>query len=117
MSKPDTHEKDVAMWTSRDVQFALWPRADDEDSERLFDILPEHYWDTWRHRAFGTLSLSSCERVVTVGGWPWWVPKRLALRSVTAVAAREGVGGDARFVIERTVLPSRPLPPGDGEAS
>lgn len=95
----------VAVWTSRDVQFSVHPRGGEESFERLFGVLPEHYWDTWRHRVLGTLAISSVGFTVTVGGWPWWVPKALALHSVAAIAASHGVGGDARFLVERVVLP------------
>lgn len=105
-----TTEK-VAVWTSRDVQFALHPGTEDEAFERFFGTLPERYWDTWRHRMFGTLSIASHGLLVTVGAWPWWVPKWLARRSVAAHAAQLSVGGDARFVTERTVLAPRVTPP------
>ncbi len=50
------------------------------------------------------MRISARERVVHLGGWPWWVPKWYARRSLAAVAASSGVGGSATFVIERTVL-------------
>lgn len=92
------------IWTSREVHFECIPRITDEAFDAFFDSLPEHYWETWRHRAFGTLFISSTGQVVHVGGWPWWVPEWCARRSVAAVAGKAGAGGDARFVVERTVL-------------
>lgn len=94
----------LSVWTSREAHFRCFPSTPDDKFEAFFDALPEHYWDTWRHRAFGTLAIGSCERVVHIGGWPWWVPKWYARRSIAALAAAAGVGGDAYFVTERAVL-------------
>jgi hypothetical protein len=92
------------IWTSRDVQFTPYPRTDDETIDRFFDALIDRYWETWRHGLYGTLSLSSSSRIITVGGWPRWVPRSIARRSVTAIAAASGIGGHAVFVVERIVL-------------
>lgn len=92
-------------WTSREVRFDCAPRISDASFDAFFDSLPEHYWDTWRQRVLGTtLSISSCSRVVSVAGWPWWMPAWAARRSVAALALRAGVTGEAAYVVVRATL-------------
>lgn len=96
------------IWTSRDVEYALYPRTPDETFDAFFTALPDHYWETWRHWVFGTLCIASHGLDVTIGGWQWWVPGWLARRSVAKVAAAYGAGGEARFVVSRSVLSGDP---------
>ncbi len=89
--------------TERETRFVCHPRTTDDAFDTFFDALPEHYWDGWRPRVFGTLSIAFRDRVVHVSGWPWWVPAWCARRSLGSVAAASGVNGAVVFVVERAV--------------
>lgn len=95
----------AAIWTDRRVEFTPYPRTSEEDWDALFDALPDHYWERPDIICrFFEPGVASCGRVIFVFGLPWWMPKWWARRTVASVAAANGVGGDARYVIERTVL-------------
>lgn len=93
-------------WTSRDVMFKCFPKTPEEKLEAFEDALCTHYW---KHRAHHSISSVGTRGVVTftVGGHPWWVPKWWARRRVVDIAAKVGVGGDAVYIIERSVLDER----------
>lgn len=92
------------LWTSRDVNFRTHPETTQEQYEALADAAVDLYWETWRHRVFGTLAIGRTGHTLNVNGWPWWVPKWCARRSVANLAASVGVGGDAECRVLRTVL-------------
>lgn len=95
----------TCIWTDRAVKFTPTPRTSPARWEAFFDGLPEHYWGrpAWRQRWLEPC-LSACDRVVTVSNLPRWMPKWWARRTVALLAAAHGVGGDATYVVERTVL-------------
>lgn len=95
------------VWTSREVRFEVYPRQA-HHVESLMDALVEHYWErtprTWWMRRFIEPGVASCERTVTVAGIPWWMPPWWARRTVANIAHANRIGGNATFVVERTVL-------------
>lgn len=94
-----------SIWTSREVHFKPFPRTDDTLWEAFFDDLADHYYD--RSALVGRYvepAISARGLTVHVAGLPWWMPGWWARRTVASIAARNGVGGSARFVVERTVL-------------
>lgn len=91
-------------WTSRNVQFELYPRQDNL-FEGFADALVEHYWGRplWVRR-FLEPNIGSCNDVMEIAGFPWWMPKWWARRTVVNIAHQAGVSGSATFVVERTSL-------------
>ena len=90
-------------WTNRAVEFTPYPRTDRDKWEALFDSLADHYWERPWSRFFQP-SLSACNLVIEVGSLPWWLPRSFARRQLAALALKHGVGGDVRYIVERTVL-------------
>lgn len=95
-----------SVWTDRCVHFTSVPRATEAVWEAFFEALSEHYWERpeWIRRWLEPC-ISSCNRVVTVGGLPWWMPKWWARRTVVNIAIAHGLGGHATYEIERVSLP------------
>lgn len=91
-------------WTSRNVCFEVYPRQS-EKIEPLMDALVEHYWSrsVWLRR-FVEPGIGHSGRVVEVCGFPWWMPRWRALRTVADIANQQRVSGSATFVVERTSL-------------
>lgn len=95
-----------SIWTDRGVIFEPTPRTTEAEWDAFFEALPDHYWSRPGFvRRFLEPCISSCEREVHVTGLPWWMPGWWARRTVANIAARHGVGGDARSIVVRTVLP------------
>ncbi len=92
-------------WTDRSVRFTPFPRTPEDKWEALFDALPDHYWERpgWVRRWIEP-SIGAHSNVISVGGLPWWLPKWYARREVANLALRHGVGGNAKYVVERAVL-------------
>lgn len=91
------------VYSYRTVKFTPDPRQNEEKWESFFDLLPETFWEGWRHRVFGTLGVSSTGAVVDVGGWPWWMPAFVATRMVAKVARQANIGGEITYVVELVV--------------
>jgi hypothetical protein len=88
-------------WTSRDVQFNTYGKISDDEYETFSDALIEKFWDRWFWR---TIGIGSHGAVFELTGFPWWVPGWLARRAVADVAYGLNIGGDATFVVSRSVL-------------
>lgn len=93
------------IWTDRGVEFTPFPRTTEAEWDAFFDALVDHYWERpGAVRRFLEPGFSSCGLVVYVTGLPWWMPKWWARRTIANIAARSGVGGHARCIVERVVL-------------
>lgn len=101
------------VFTSRNVMFQCNPSVSDEKFDLLFDALPEKFWDNDHlEKYLGTLMIGAADRIITVGGWPWWVPPFMARRAIANVAAKHGVSGFAVYQVERCVLEDYYTEPG-----
>lgn len=92
-------------WTTRSVAFTIFPRDPAGNIERMMDAVAEVYWKypgfpKW----FFEPGIGNSGRVIYISGWPWWIPRWLALRMVTNLAWENDVSGYAEYKIERTVL-------------
>lgn len=102
------HKKRDNIWSSRIITidpFGKGAVRGDEEWEKLFDLLPDRYWEGWRSRIiYHTLTLSSSGKTIHVGDWPWWIPKRVALRDVSRLVAECGLDADLRYEVVWTVM-------------
>lgn len=94
-------------WTSRDVHFTTFPnprsKPTAQEWEDFMDALADKFYDGFLGK-LTTVGIGAHGSTMNVTGFPWWVPGWLARRMVTKVACEQGVEGDARFVVERTVM-------------
>lgn len=89
------------IWTSRTVHFQPDNQLIYAHWELFFEALAS---SMYRGRIPFTAIVGAVDRRVYVAGWPWWIPRRVAMGWVCRIAAEHGVGGTAIFEVERTVL-------------